>query len=277
MSQAASSIPGTIIVKVGGSAGIDYDAVCADIAALWKQGQRLVLVHGGSGETNRIAEALGHPPKFVTSPSGYTSRFTDRETLEIFEMVYCGKINKGIVERLQKLGVNAVGLSGLDGRIFEGRQKDSVRSVENGKTKVLRGDHTGTVEKVNTSLIDLLLNAGYLPVLTPPAASYEGVAINVDGDRAAAALAVAMKADALLLLSNVPGLLRNFPDELSLIASIPADDVESYLEFAQDRMKKKVLGAAEAVAGGVKRVIFGDARAGQPVSAALGGAGTVVS
>ena len=277
MTQAVSSTSGTIIVKVGGSAGIDYDAVCADIAVLWKAGQRLVLVHGGSGETNRIAEALGHPPKFVTSPSGYTSRFTDRETLEIFEMVYCGKINKGIVERLQKLGVNAVGLSGLDGRIFEGRQKDSVRSVENGKTKVLRGDHTGTVEKVNTSLIDLLLKAGYLPVLTPPAASYEGVAINVDGDRAAAALAVAMKADALLLLSNVPGLLRNFPDELSLIASIPADDVESYLEFAQDRMKKKVLGAAEAVAGGVKRVIFGDARAGQPVSAALGGAGTVVS
>lgn len=277
MSQAAPSTPGTIIVKVGGSAGIDYDAVCADIAALWKQGQRLVLVHGGSGETNRIAEALGHPPKFVTSPSGYTSRFTDRETLEIFEMVYCGKINKGIVERLQRLGVNAVGLSGLDGRIFEGRHKDSVRSVENGKTKVLRGDHTGTVEKVNVELVDLLLNAGYLPVLTPPAASYEGVAINVDGDRAAAALAVAMKADALLLLSNVPGLLRHFPDEASLIPSIPANDVESYLEFAQDRMKKKVLGAAEAVAGGVKRVIFGDARAGEPVSAALGGAGTVVS
>ena len=272
-----SSEAGTIIVKVGGSAGIDYDAVCADIAALWKAGQKLVLVHGGSGETNRIAEALGHPPKFVTSPSGYTSRFTDRETLEIFEMVYCGKINKGIVERLQRLGVNAVGLSGLDGRVFEGRHKDSVRSVENGKTKVLRGDHTGTVERVNVGLIELLLGAGYLPVLTPPAASYEGVAINMDGDRAAAALAVAMKADALLLLSNVPGLLRNFPDESSLIASIPADDVESYLEFAQDRMKKKVLGAAEAVAGGVKRVIFGDARAGQPVSAALAGAGTVVS
>ncbi|GGR04796.1 putative acetylglutamate kinase-like protein [Deinococcus ruber] len=266
-----------VIVKVGGSAGIDYDAVCADIAALWKAGQRLILVHGGSGETNRVAEALGHPPKFVTSPSGYTSRFTDRQTLEIFEMVYCGKVNKGIVERLQRLGVNAVGLSGLDGRIFEGRHKDSVRAVENGKVKVLRGDHTGTVEKVNTELIELLLNAGYLPVLTPPAASYEGVAINVDGDRAAAALAVALKADALLLLSNVPGLLRNFPDESSLIASIPANDVESYLEFAQDRMKKKVLGAAEAVQGGVRRVVFGDARAGLPVSAALGGAGTVVS
>ena len=265
-----------IVVKVGGSAGIDYDAVCADIARLYRAGQQLVLVHGGSGETNRVAEALGHPPRFVTSPSGYTSRFTDRRTLEIFEMVYCGKMNKGIVERLQRLNVNAVGLSGLDGRIFEGRHKDSVRVVENGKTLVLRGDHTGTVEKVNVGLIELLINAGYLPVLTPPAASYEGVAINVDGDRAAAALAVALKADALLLLSNVPGLLRDFPDEASLIREIPAAEVESFMTFAHDRMKKKVLGAAEAVSGGVGRVIFGDARAGEPVSAALAGAGTVI-
>jgi [amino group carrier protein]-L-2-aminoadipate 6-kinase len=266
-----------IVVKVGGSLGIDYDAVCNDIADLWLEGKKLVLVHGGSAETNRIAELLGHPPKFVTSPSGYTSRFTDRETLEIFEMVYCGKQNKGIVERLQRRGVNAVGLSGLDGRIFEGKHKDSVRAVENGKVKILRGDHTGTVEKVNGALLNLLLENGYLPVLTPPASSFEGVAINVDGDRAAAALATELKAEALLLLSNVPGLLRNFPDESSLIKHIPANDVESYLEFAQDRMKKKVLGAAEAVQGGCQRVIFGDARLEKPVSKALSGIGTVVS
>jgi [amino group carrier protein]-L-2-aminoadipate 6-kinase len=266
-----------IVVKVGGSAGIDYDALCADVAELWKQGQKLVLVHGGSGETNRIAELLGHPPKFVTSPSGYSSRFTDRETLEIFEMVYCGKMNKGIVERLQKHGVNAVGLSGLDGRIFEGKHKDSVRAVEDGKIKVLRGDHTGTVEKVNVDLIQLLLGNGYLPVLTPPGSSYEGVAINVDGDRAAAAVATALKAEALLLLSNVPGLLRNFPDESSLIKEIPAKEVETFMEFAKDRMKKKVLGAAEAVQGGVGKVIFGDARVANPVQNALAGQGTVVS
>jgi [amino group carrier protein]-L-2-aminoadipate 6-kinase len=266
-----------IVVKVGGSEGIDYDAVCDDIADLWLAGQKLVLVHGGSAETNRVAELLGHPPRFVTSPSGYTSRFTDRETLEIFEMVYCGKQNKGIVERLQRRGVNAVGLSGLDGRIFEGKHKDSVRAVEDGKTKILRGDHTGTVEKVNTGLLELLLGNGYLPVLTPPGSSFEGVAVNVDGDRAAAAVAVALRAEALLLLSNVPGLLRDFPDESSLIRQIPAKDVESFMEFAKDRMKKKVLGAAEAVEGGVKRVIFGDARLQKPVTMALEGQGTVVS
>ncbi|MEM7735280.1 MAG: [LysW]-aminoadipate kinase [Deinococcota bacterium] len=266
-----------IVVKVGGSEGIDYDALCEDAANLWQAGQKLVIVHGGSAETNRIAEALGHPPKFVTSPSGYTSRFTDRETLEIFEMVYCGKMNKGIVERLQRHNVNAVGLSGLDGRIFEGKHKTSVRSVEDGKVKILRGDHTGTVEKVNVELLELLLTNSYLPVLTPPGASFDGVAVNVDGDRAAAAVATALGAEALLLLSNVPGLLRNFPDEASLIPNIPANDVESYLEFAQDRMKKKVLGAAEAVQGGVGKVIFGDARIPRPITEALAGHGTVVA
>ena len=268
-----------IIVKVGGSDGINYDLLCEDIARLWKAGKKLILVHGGSSETNKIAEALGHPAKFVTSPSGYTSRYTDRETLEIFEMVYCGKVNKGLVERLQKLGVNAVGLSGLDGRIFEGRHKSSVKSVENGKVKLLHGDHTGTVEKVNTDLLELLLNAGYLPVLTPPASSYEGTAINVDGDRAAAQLAVAFKAETLMMLSNIPGLMRNFPDESSVIRHIPANDeaIRGSLEYAKDRMKKKVLGALEAVQGGVGRVIFGDARGGNSVSRALEGHGTVIS
>ena len=101
-----------IVVKIGGSAGVDLDAVCRDLAALTKAGQQIILVHGGSHETNMLSEKLGKPPRFVTSVSGMESRYTDRETLEIFEMAYAGKVNKGIVERLQKLGVNAVGLSG---------------------------------------------------------------------------------------------------------------------------------------------------------------------
>ncbi|MFN2322205.1 MAG: [LysW]-aminoadipate kinase [Trueperaceae bacterium] len=265
-----------IVVKVGGAEGVDLDAVAADVAALWAEGSPVVLVHGGSAETNRVAEALGHPPRFVTSPSGHVSRYTDRATLEVFEMVYAGKVNKGIVERLQRLGAPAVGLSGLDGRLFEGRHKKSVRSVEGGRTLVLHGDHTGTVDRVNTHLLRLLLDGGYLPVLTPPGASTEGVAINVDGDRAAAAVAVALEAEALLLLSNVPGLLARFPDPDSLIGRVPADDVEAFLEVAQGRMKKKVLGAAEAVAGGVRRVVLGDARLPSPVRAALAGRGTVI-
>ncbi|MBA2668297.1 MAG: [LysW]-aminoadipate kinase [Trueperaceae bacterium] len=266
-----------VVVKVGGAEGIDLDAVCADVAAHWCAGKRMVLVHGGNAETNRVAEALGRPPRFVTSPSGYTSRYTDRAALEIFEMVYCGKINKGIVERLQRRDVPAVGLSGLDGRLFEGAHKATVRSVQDGKTVLLRGDHTGTVERVNTHLLALLMEGGYLPVLTPPGASFEGVAVNVDGDRAAAAVAVALGASTLVLLSNVPGLLADFPDESSLIAHVDAASVLESLDLAQGRMKKKLLGAAEAVAGGVGRVVLGDARIDAPVSAALAGRGTVIS
>lgn len=265
-----------IVVKVGGGAGIDYEALCADIAALHTTGQRLVLVHGGSHETNQLAERLGHPPRFVTSPSGYTSRYTDRTTLEIFMMIYAGKINKQIVERLQRRGVNAIGLSGLDGRALEGTRKSVIRIVEGGKQRVLRDDWTGTVEKVNAGLLATLLDAGYLPVLAPLASSYDGEAINVDGDRAAAAIAAAFNAEALVLLSNVPGLLRTFPDETSLIAQIARSDIEEYLPVAQGRMKKKVLGAAEALAAGVGRVIFGDARVAQPITRALAGHGTVI-
>ena len=265
-----------IVVKVGGSAGIDLDLVAADVATLWQGGQRLVLVHGGSHLTNQVAEALGHPPRFVTSVSGFTSRRTDRRTLEIFEMVYCGQVNKGLVERLQARGVNALGLSGLDGRLLEGPRKDALRIVEGGRRLVLRDDYTGKVEKVNTALLDLLLGAGYLPVVSPPAISYAGEAINVDGDRAAAAIAVALGAEALVILSNVPGLLARFPDEGSLIRELPRERVEAALEIAEGRMKMKVLGAAEAVAAGVGRVVFADGRVADPVRRALGGEGTVI-
>jgi len=266
-----------IVVKVGGGVGIDYEALCADIAALSRSGQRLVLVHGGSHETNMLGERLGHPPRFVTSPSGYSSRYTDRETLEIFMMAYAGKVNKLIVERLQGLDVNAVGLSGLDGRLLEGKRKAAIRIIEDGKQKVLRDDWTGTVERVNAGLFTILLAAGYLPVVAPLASSFDGEALNVDGDRAAAAVAVGLGADTLLLLSNVPGLLRAFPDESTLITSIGRAEVEEFLPVAQGRMKKKVLGAAEALAGGVARVILGDARNAQPISSSLAGQGTVIA
>ncbi len=267
-----------IVVKIGGSAGINYSFVAKDIAKLHKAGRKLILVHGGSSETNEVAAALGHPAQFLTHASGMTSRITDRRTLEIFQMVYCGLINKRLVELLQIEAVNAVGLSGMDGRIFEGKRKEAVKYVENGKTKIHRGDFTGSVEKINTGLLNMLLDAGYLPVLTPPAISTEGIGINTDGDTAAAMLAEALKAEALLLLSNIPGLLANFPDEASLIPSIPISQVNDpkYMSVAQGRMKKKVLGAVQAVESGVGRVVFGDARIENPVTEALDGRGTVI-
>ncbi len=266
-----------IVIKIGGGKGVNTETVCADVAALAQQGQPVVLVHGGSHETNVLSEQLGHPPQFVTSQSGHSSRYTDRETLEIFLMATAGKINKLLVERLQQLGVNAVGLSGIDGRLLEGERKDTLRIVENGKRKILRGEYSGQIEKVNGGLLTLLLDAGYVPVIAPQAISYQSEALNVDGDRAAAAIAAALKAETLVILTNVPGVLKNVEDPASLIPHIPAAQAEDTLErYAQGRMKRKVLGAIEALGQGVGQVIIADGRVEAPVQKALAGQGTVI-
>jgi acetylglutamate/LysW-gamma-L-alpha-aminoadipate kinase len=265
-----------IVLKIGGSEGINYDYIADDVAALVTEGQPLIVIHGGSALTNKVAAQLGHPPQFVTSVSGFSSRRTDRRTLEIFEMVYCGQVNKGLVEKLQQRGVNAVGLSGIDGRIWEGPRKDAIKIIDKGRKRVIRDDYTGKVEKVNAALLQTLLEAGTLPVLTPPAISYDGEAINVDGDRAAAATAAAFRAEALVVLSNVPGLLEKFPDESSLIRHIPPAKIDQFMAVAEDRMKKKVMGAQEALTQGIGRVIFADGRVKQSVRRALAGEGTVI-
>jgi [amino group carrier protein]-L-2-aminoadipate 6-kinase len=263
-----------IVVKVGGGTSLNIEAIVADLVALRAAGTELLLVHGGAQTTNAVAEALGHPPQFVTSETGHVSRRTDRRTLEIFEMVYCGQLNKMWVEKLQTAGVNAVGLSGLDGRIFEGTRKDTLRIKVDGRRLVLRDDWTGTVERVNTHLLRLLIDGGYFPVLTPPGASTAGEAVNVDGDRAAAMVAGAFGAEALLILTDTPGLLRAFPDESTLITEIPRAQADRFMQYAEGRMKKKVMGAVEAIAGGVRKVIFADGRIEQPLSRALAGGGT---
>ena len=223
-----------IVVKIGGVTGVNIDAVIGDIADQIKAGQKIVVVHGGSGETNAISEQLGHPPRFVTSPSGFMSRYTDRTTLEIFAMVTSGTINTSLVDRLQKLAVNAFGLSGVDGRVMVAKRKEAIRIVENGKQRMLRDDFTGKIEEVNSKLLMMLLDAGYTPVIAPLAISYEGDAVNVDADRAAAMVAGAVKAEQLIILSNVPGLLRQFPDESTLITHIDKAKVEHRLSSPKD-------------------------------------------
>ena len=277
--SAISNQQSTIVVKMGGAAGVNLEGVAADVAALVQQGQQIVLVHGGSDETNQLSEQLGHPPRFVTSPSGFTSRYTDRQTLLIFAMVTAGKINTLLVEALQKKGVNALGLAGVDGRLLVARRKEAIRMVDpaSGKVKMLRDDYTGTIQTVNAGLLQMLLGAGFTPVIAPLAISEESVALNVDADRAAAMVAGALKAESLVILTNVPGLMRHFPDESTLIPHLARAGLEASLSFAEGRMKKKVLGASEALEHGVKQVIFADGRVAEPVQRALAGHGTVIS
>ena len=265
-----------IVVKLGGTEGVDFSAICTDAAVLLKQGRQLVLVHGGSAEANSLGEALGTPPKMIISPSGYTSRYTDRKTLEIFLMAVNGKVNSLLTEQLQMLGVDALGLCGLDGRLMQATRKDSIQSIENGKRKIIRDDYTGKIDTVNSALLKMLLNAGYLPVIAPVAVSEKGEALNVDADRAAAMIASALEAETLILLTAVPGLMKNFPDESTLVRQLPQSQLAAASEAAQGRMKKKVLGAEDALKGGVRRVIIADGRIQNPITNALSGNGTVI-
>ncbi len=267
-----------IVIKVGGGKGIHYESVCDEVAALHRAGRQPILVHGGSHLTNELATALGHPPKFVTSPSGFTSRLTDQRTLEIFLMAYCGHSNKTIVQGLLKRGVTAVGLSGIDARIWEGRQKSAIQIVENGRKRMLRGNLTGKVERVNTEFLKLLLDHQLLPVLCPPAVTREGQAINVDGDRAAVMTAIAMQADELIILSNVPGVMKDVQDESSRINVIRRDQLDEVAStWATGRMKIKLLAAADAIDSGMGRVIISDARPQQCIARALSGEGTTIT
>ncbi len=266
-----------IVVKAGGSRGVSLERVCADVAWWWRQGRRIALVHGGSNELNVISEQLGHAPRFVTTPSGHSSRSTDRETMEILAMVMGGRINTLLVERLQQLGVNAIGLCGSDGRLIEAKRKPTLRIVENGRTRILRSEYSGRVEHVNAELLRTLLDAGYVPVIAPFALSDENELVNIDGDRAAAAIAAALHAEALVILSNVPGLLRDVDDPSSLIEKLDAADAQGALErYAMGRMKRKLLGAIEAMRDGVQRVVLADGRVAQPLQQAWAGKGTVM-
>ncbi|MGB9640685.1 MAG: [LysW]-aminoadipate kinase [Anaerolineales bacterium] len=264
-----------LVIKLGGTEGVDFSAICQDVVQIIQNStKRLVLVHGGSSEANLLAEALHYPARFITSPSGYTSRYTDRKTLEIFAMAVKGKVNALLVEQLQQLGVNALGLSGVDGRLLLAERKDTVVSLENGRKRLIHDDYSGKITSVNTHLLLNLLEAGYLPVIAPLAVSTKGEMLNVDGDRAAAMIAAALRAEILLLLTAAPGLLREFPDPNTLIPKISVNGISQALEFAQGRMKKKVLGAQEALQGGVSQVVIADGRLASPIQNALQGNGT---
>ncbi len=267
-----------LVVKLGGSAGIDPAATLDDLAELART-ERIVFIHGANARMDEFERNLGREPRQVQSASGQVSRFTDAETMDTMLAVYAGVVNKRLVEALQARGVNAVGISALDGGIARGRRKDTLRAIENGKPKILRGDFAGSIEEIDTRLLDLLLDNGYLPVLTPPALSDKGEAINVDGDKLSLRVAIALEADALVILSNTAGLLGdvNDPDSLIQVIDVSSDDsVDAAMAAAGGRMKKKVQAGCDAVQAGIGQVVFADARIEHPIQRALSGAGTVL-
>ncbi len=266
----------TLVIKMGGAAGVATARVLDEVArylAEAEDGRRVVLVHGGSELTDELSAQLGHEVRTLISPGGMTSRYTDRETLRIYAMAVAGQINTEVVASLQARGINALGLAGVDGRLLLARRKSAIRTLTpEGLVQIVRDDYTGQIEQVNAPLLRSLLDAGYLPVIAPLALSREGERLNVDGDRAAAAIATALNAQEMVLVTNVPGLLRDPRDPSTLIRQIEAQQLDEYAACAQGRMRKKILAAREALAGGVRRVYIGNA----PLPALLNGSGTTI-
>lgn len=261
------------MIKLGGNATVNAEAVLDELATWAREGRRWVLVHGISAEADALGEALGHPPRYVTSASGFTSRYTDERTRDIMLMAY-GRVNAHLVAALHRRGVHAIGLRGIDGRLLQARRKEALRIREGERILILRGDYSGTPIGVNTALLHRLLELELYPVIAPMGLTPEGEIVNVDGDRAAAAIAVALQAEGLIFLTGAPGLLRSFPDERTRVAELSMEDLEGAMAWAQGRMRHKLLAAQEALKNGLPSVWLADGRRPAPLTAALRGEGT---
>ena len=190
-------------------------------------------------------------------------------------MAAAGAVQTEIVASLGALGARAIGLSGVDGQLVLARRKEGARAVVEGRVVRVTGDWSGSIERVDADLLRSLLHLGVLPVLGPPAVTSRGEIVNVDADRIAAETAVALAADALVLLTNVPGLLRRRDDPASLIPAVGRGAMDEVLSFAEGRMRKKVLAARTALSGGVTRVVIAPSQGARPIATALEGRGTV--
>jgi len=255
-----------ITIKIGGSVVDDlHPSTISDIKKIVEQ-EGLILVHGGGKEVTRITEKLGKQPKFIVSPSGIKSRYTDKETAEIFTMVMSGKINKRIVRMLQKNGINAVGLSGIDGKVLQAERKKKLLIVnEKGRKQAIDGGYTGKITNVNSAFIKSLLEQGYTPVIAPVALSEEFDFLNVDGDRAAAYVAGKVQTDKVIFLTNVDGLLMD--DKLvENLTLAEAKEIRPKIGFG---MEKKILAATEALDMGVSEALIANGQKENPISSAI--------
>jgi len=264
-----------LVVKIGGSLleSSIPEGFLGDVKnSLGKS--RLILVHGGGRIVTNLAAKLGKEQVFVTSPQGFRSRYTDKETVEIYAMGMAGLANKALVSALASRGIPAVGISGLDGPTIRARRKKDLIIVdERGRKKRIDGGYTGTIVEVDAKLLRALLDGGFLPVVAPLALGEEFEFLNVDGDRAAAQIAGAMGADALVLLTDVKGLILDG----ELVPKLTRGEAEAILGKVGPGMITKVHAAIQAIERGVKRVVIASGQEPEPIRSAVElGMGTVI-
>lgn len=257
-----------IVIKYGGNAMINDELkqqVMEDIVLLWHVGVKIVLVHGGGPEINDLMKRLGKKAEFVDG-----LRVTDKETVDIVEMILAGKVNKSLVNLLQMRGGNAIGLSGIDGRLIECKVKDS------------RLGFVGEVTHVNAKPVLDLLEKGYIPVVSTIGCDEKGNAYNINGDTAAACIAGALNTETFILMTDVPGILRDKDDEKTLIPAVTIAETAKLKEegVIAGGMLPKVKCCEDAISHGVKNVIIMDGRVPHSILMELltdEGAGTMVT
>ena len=237
-----------VVVKYGGNAMTSEELkeqVMQDIVLLWLIGVKVVLVHGGGPEISSLMDKLGKKPVFVDG-----LRVTDKETVDVVQMVLAGKINKTLVSKLEAKGGKAMGISGIDGKLIVAKQKDEKLGF------------VGEIEKINIKPIHDLLEKGYIPVVSTVATSESGETFNINGDTAAAYLAGALSAKRLIMMTDIAGVLRDKNDPSTLIPEINLAEAEKLKEdgVIAGGMIPKVECCALAIKSGVKRAIIMDGR-----------------
>ena len=256
-----------VVVKYGGNAMINEQLkmqVMEDIVLLWLIGVKIVLVHGGGPEISELMEKLGKKPVFVDG-----LRVTDKETVDIVQMVLAGKVNKTLVNLLETKGGKAMGISGMDGRLIESVMKDE------------RLGYVGKIVNINAEPVIDLLEKGYIPVISTVGCDKDGNAYNINGDTAAAYVAGALGADRLILMTDIAGILKDKDDPSTLITEMSVSQAAKLREegIISGGMIPKVDCCVEAINKGVNKVIIMDGRVPHSILMEIltdEGAGTMV-
>jgi len=261
-----------IIIKVGGGSAINVAGVVQDLGTL---NTPAVVVLGANAVRDELAVKLGTPRETITSVSGYSSVLSDEIAIDAILMAYAGLRAKRFVESCQRAGVNALSLSGLDGRLIQGQRNRGIRVREGAKTLIKR-DFSGKPRTVNGELLQLLLANGYTPVITIPIADEQGNAINSENDDIVTVLAASLNPQRIVQLIEAPGFLQDVADENSVVPRMERSELEAREAQVEGRMKRKMLALRKLFEAGAASVIIADGRVQHPLRDALDGRGTII-
>ena len=262
-----------IIVKIGGGISINIEGIIKGLSEIEEQ---FIIIHGANSLRDELAQSLGREKKILTSIKGYSSVYSDKNAIELLYMSYAGLGNKRIVETCQKYGINAVGLTGLDGKLIQGKRNSGIRVIENGKKKI-KHDMSGKPQSINKELLTILLENGYTPVITVPIIDETNNAINSENDDIVVVFQESLNVETIIFLIEAPGLLKDSTNEETLIKQLSIKELEKYEADATGRIKRKYHALWKISQLGTKKIIISDGRIKNPIQEAFLEKGTIIS